>query len=95
MANTSEQKKVKNIYFNRTDHLSVQLPLDNRELKHATFFEPRTATGSVLFSHLTCLQTTPFILLSFFSLVETISLKIWETPLSWRAKCSLQVAVHG
>ena len=37
MANTSEQKKVKNIYFNRTDHLSVQLPLDNRELKHATF----------------------------------------------------------
>ena len=58
-------------------------------------FEPRTATGSVLFSFLTCLDTTTFILLSVFSLVETISLKIWERPLSWRAKCSLPVAVRG
>ena len=28
-----------------------------------------------------------------FSLLETISLKIWEKPLSWRAKCSLPVSV--
>ena len=30
----------------------------------------------MLFSYLTCLDTTPFILLNFFSLIETISLKI-------------------
>ena len=35
-----------------------------------------------------------------FSLVETISLKIWErplslSPLSWHAKCSLQISVRG
>ena len=35
------------------------------------------------------------ILLNLFSLVETISFKIWERPLSWRAKCSLPVAVRG
>ena len=45
-------------------------------------FEPRTATGSVLFSYLTSLHDTIFILLSIFSLVETISLKIGERPLS-------------
>ena len=26
--------------------------------------------------------------------LETISIKIWETPLSWLAKCSLPVAVR-
>lgn len=52
----------------------------------------RTATGSDLFPYLTCLHAT-FILLSIFSLVETISLQIWERPLSWHAKCSLPVSV--
>ena len=32
--------------------------------------------------YLTCLDTVIFILLSIFSLVETISFKIWERPLS-------------
>ena len=58
-------------------------------------FRTRTATGSVLFSYLTCLHTTIFLLSSLFSLVETFSLKIWERPLSWRPKCSLPVAVRG
>lgn len=31
----------------------------------------------------------------FFSLVETNSLVIWERPLSWHAKYSLPVSVHG
>ena len=57
-------------------------------------FETRTATGSELFSLLTCLHTTTFTLLSIFSLLEMISIKIWETPLSWHAKCSLPVAVR-
>jgi len=35
------------------------------------------------------------ILLSIFSIGETISLKIRERPLSWRAKCSLPVSVRG
>ena len=56
---------------------------------------PRTATGCGRFSsYFTCLHTTAFILLSIFSLVETISLKIWERPLSWHAKCSLPISVR-
>ena len=66
----------------------------NRELKHDVF-EPRTDTGSVLFSYFTCLQSTTSIFLSLFALVETISLKIWERLMSWPAKCSLPVAVRG
>ena len=56
--------------------------------------DTRTATGSELFSLLTCLHTNTFISLSIFSILETISLKIWERPLSWRAKYSLPVAVR-
>ena len=48
---------------------------------------PRKATGSVLFSDLTCLHSTSFFILSILSVVETSRLKIWERPLSWRAKC--------
>ena len=44
-------------------------------------FETRMATGSELFSLLTCLLTTTFILQSIFSHLEMISIKIWETPL--------------
>ena len=57
-------------------------------------FETRTASGSELFSLLTCLFTTIFTLLSIFYPLEMISIKIWETPLSWHAKCSLPVAVR-
>ena len=56
--------------------------------------ETRTATGSELFSLLTCFNTIKFTFLSIFSPLEMISLKIWETPLSWHAKCSLPVAVR-
>ena len=44
--------------------------------------ERRTATGSELFYYLTCLHTITFILLSIFSVVETIRLKIRRRPLS-------------
>ena len=57
-------------------------------------FETRTATGSELFSLLTCFHSTTFTLLSIFSPLEMISTKTWETPLSWHAKCSLPVAVR-
>ena len=57
-------------------------------------FDTRTATGSKLFSLLTCFYTTTFTLLSIFSPLQMISIKIWETPLSWHAKCSLPVAVR-
>ena len=66
---------------------------NNMELKQARF-EMRTATGSELFSLLTCLHTTTFTLPSTFSPLEMISIKIWETPLSWHAKRSLSVAVR-
>ena len=50
-----------------------------------------TATGSELFSLLTCLHTTTFTLLSIFLPLEMIRIKIWETSLSWHAKCSLRL----
>ena len=57
-------------------------------------FETRTATGSELFSLLTCPHTTTFTFLSIFSLLEMSSIKIWETIPSLHAKCSLPVAVR-
>ena len=56
-------------------------------------FGTRTATGSKPFSLLTCLHSTTFILLSIFSPLEMISIKIWEAPLSWHLKCFLPVGV--
>ena len=58
-------------------------------------FERGTATGSDLFSYLTCLHTNIFILLSIFSIGEKVSLKIRERLMSWRAKCSVPVLVRG
>ena len=57
-------------------------------------FETRTATGSELFSLLTCPNTTTFTLLSIFSPLEMNSIKIWETIRSKNANCSLPVAVR-
>ena len=54
-------------------------------------FGPQMATGRELFFLLICLQTLTFTLLSIFSPLQMITLKIWETPLSWHAKCSLPV----
>ena len=57
-------------------------------------FETRTATGSEVFSLLTCPHTTTFTLLSIFSPLEMNSIKIWETIRSKNANCSLPVAVR-
>ena len=57
-------------------------------------FETRTATGSELFSLLTCLHTTAFALPSIVSPLEMLGIKIWETPMSWHTKCPLPVVVR-
>ena len=57
-------------------------------------FETRTATGSELFSLSLCLRTTKFILLSIFSPLEMVNIKMLETPLFLHGKCSLPVAVR-
>ena len=57
-------------------------------------FETRTASGSALFSLITRLRTITFTLQSTFSPLGMIRIKLWETPLSWHAKCSLPVAVR-
>ena len=57
-------------------------------------FKTGTAHGSELFSLITYLHTTTFALLSTFSPLGMISIKIWETPLSWHSKCSFPVAVR-
>ena len=56
---------------------------------------PWMATGSELFFLLTCLVITSFILVSIFAPLEMIRLKIWETLLSWHAKCLFPVALRG
>ena len=57
-------------------------------------FETRTASGRELFSLITRLHTITFTVLSTFSRLGMISIKIWETPLSWHTECSLPVAVR-
>ena len=57
-------------------------------------FETRTATGSERFSLLTCLHTFAFALPSIFCPLEMLGIKIWKTPLFWRAKCPLPVGVR-
>ena len=57
-------------------------------------FETRTATGSELFSLLTCPHTATFKMLCIFSPLEMNSIKIWETIRSKNANCSLLDAVR-
>ena len=57
-------------------------------------FETPTATGSELFSLLTCLHTITFTLFSIISPLETISKKSWAPENPSHAKCSLPVAVR-
>ena len=66
----------------------------NSILRMSATIEARAATGKELFSYSTCLHITTFLLLSIFSFAEEISLKIWDRPLSWHAKCSLPVSVR-
>ena len=68
---------------------------DKKELKQETFSSHGRPSERKLFSYLTCPHTTTYVLLSIFSLVETISLKIWERPLSWHAKSLPSVPVRG
>ena len=78
----------------KTAHFRLPSACQKRACLSMRIFETRTATGSQPFPLLTCRHTTTFILLSIFSPLEMISIKIWETPLSWHAKCSLPVAVR-
>ena len=57
-------------------------------------FERRTSTGSEDFSLLICLDDIKFVLLSFFTLIETIWLKIWAKPSSKEEKGPLPVDVR-
>ena len=69
----------------------MELHAPNHRLLAPYAFEPRTATGIEFFSYLTFFTLPP---LSIFSLVETISLKIWKRPQSWHANCSLPISVR-
>ena len=67
--------------------------VDKRELEQETCSSHGRPPERKLFSYLTCPHTTTFVLLSIFSLVETISLKIGKRPLSWHEKSLLPVPV--
>ena len=64
--------------------VTCKLCFQNRTLKHAMF----SSHG-----RLAEVSTTTFTFLRIFSLVQTISLKIWERPLSLH-RCSLPVSVR-
>ena len=57
-------------------------------------FEGRTSTGSENFFLLICLDTMKFVLLSSFTPVETIKLKILAKPLLGNVKSPLLVGVR-
>ena len=57
-------------------------------------FEPRTSTGSEVFSLLTCLDDIKFVFLSFFTVIEAIWLKICAKPPSKNEKRPLPVDVR-
>ena len=57
-------------------------------------FERRTSTGSKVFSLTICLDAKKFVLLSFFSLIRTIYLRVSTKPPSNDAKRSLPVDVR-
>ena len=57
-------------------------------------FERRTSTGSEAFSLFICLDTTKFVLLSFFSLIKTIYLRVSTKPQPNAAKSPLPVDVR-
>ena len=54
-------------------------------------FERRTSTGSEVFSLTICLEAKKFVLLSFFSLIRTIYLRVSTKPLPNDAKRPLPV----
>ena len=56
-------------------------------------FETRTASGSELFSLITCLHTITCTA-KYVSRLGMISIKSWEILLSWHTECSLPVAVR-
>ena len=57
-------------------------------------FERRTSTGSEAFSLFICLDTTKFVLLSFFSPIKTIYLRVSTKPQPNAAKSQLPVDVR-
>ena len=57
-------------------------------------FERRTSTGSEAFSLFICLDTTKFVLLSFFSPIKTIYLRVSTKPQPNAAKSPLPVDVR-
>ena len=74
--------------------LGTRICREQRTKGSTNDFKTRTANGSELFSLISCLHTTTFTLLSTFSPLGLIIMKIWGTPLSWHAKCPLPVAVR-
>ena len=57
-------------------------------------FEPRTSTGSEPFSLFICLDANKLVLLSFFSLLKTIYLRVSTKPFSSDAKSPLPFDVR-
>ena len=81
-------------YFEHEIHfhnVSIKITLGSLSTRD---FDTRRGSGSELFSLITRLHTITFTMLSTFSRLWMISIKMCETPLSWHTECSLPVAVR-
>ena len=65
-----------------------------KQLNIKDFFKHRTSTGSEVFLILKCLDATKFVLLSFFTIMETTCSKIWAKPPPVNKKSLLAVDVR-
>ena len=72
--------------------LLCKLPII-KELKHARFWDADGKRKWAVFPYNSSSHIT-FRMLSTFSRLWMISVKMWETPLSWHTECSLPVAVR-
>ena len=67
----------------------IKLGLESKDV-----FERRTSTGSEIFSLTICLDAKKFVLISFFSLIRTIYLRVSTKPPPNDAKLPLPVDVR-
>jgi len=67
--------------------------IDNRELKHTRFWDADGKQQWAVFPHNSSSHNHIYSA-KYVSRLGMISIKSWETPLSWHTECSLQVAVQ-
>ena len=92
--NTTKFEKKKNTKWFSLPSPSSMLKLLKLESLSKDVFEPRTSTGSEVFSLTTCLGAKKLVLIRFFSLIRTIYLRVSTKPTPNDANVPLPVDVR-